>query len=294
MRKLRSVISLIFIVAVAVFGTYTVRGKLEASSEAPIITCDEEMVQVSVNDEEEVLLQGLKAEDKEDGDLTDSIRISSMSHFITDNKRTVTYVVFDSDNQSATYERTIQYTDYTSPRIYVTEPLRYTLVEAEKEQFAETLSATDCLDGDLTKQIRTVLGDSYYTGTTGNHPITLQVNNSAGDVLSIEAEITILEANSSEESSKYYPALTTYIGYATVGNYLDLTSYIKGLEQNGVEYLYEYDAELAARTRDRIQIVSYIDYSQPGVYSVDYIYTSDSGISAVTKLYVVVEGEVNG
>lgn len=294
MRKLRSVICLIFIASVAVCGGYVVKEKMSGHSDAPVITCDEELLQISVNDEESALLQGLEAKDNEDGDLTDSIRIASMSHFITENKRTVSYVVFDSDNQFATYERTVQYTDYTTPRIYMSAPLRYTVIEAGDVDMTENITASDCLDGDLTTQVRTIVDTGYYTERAGAYPVTIQVSNSAGDVQAIEAEVILTETNDSTERAKYYPLLTNYITYATIGNYLDLTSYIKGLEQNGVEYLYEYNVDLATRTRDRIQIVSHVDYSQPGVYTVEYTYTSDSGITAVTKLYVVVEGEVNG
>ncbi len=54
------------------------------------------------------------------------------------------------------------------------------------------MKAEDCLDGDLTSQIRTSLNDSLYNAAAGIYQVTVQVSNSAGDVCSgLELTITI-------------------------------------------------------------------------------------------------------
>ena len=62
-------------------------------------------------------MKGIKATDNRDGDLTKEVRISSISHFISGNERTVTYVVFDKSNQMGTLKRTVKYSDYTPTQI---------------------------------------------------------------------------------------------------------------------------------------------------------------------------------
>lgn len=294
MNKLRTVISLFFVVAMAVCGVYTIKVKMTEDYNPPVITCEEDVISVSVMDEESALLRGIKAEDNEDGDLTDSVRISSMSHFISDNKRTITYVVFDSANQVGTLERTIQYTDYTSPKIYLNEPLRYSVAEMAQTSYLESVTAEDCLDGDLSKQVRTIFDNSYYNETAGVYPMTLQVSNSAGDLQSISIEVVVIDNADSTERVKYYPLLSDYIIYTNINQELDLNQYIIGLEQNDEAYLYDGNPEFQERVEGRIQISSEVNYKEAGVYEVEYTYTSDAGITATTKAYVIVEGVHDG
>lgn len=79
----------------------------------------------------------------------------------------ITYVVFDKANQVGTLERTIQYKDYTPPKIHLKEPLRYSTTEVGKANLTENMKAEDCLDGDLTSQIRTSLDDGMYNAAAG-------------------------------------------------------------------------------------------------------------------------------
>lgn len=294
MRRLRIGISLVFVLAGIIFGAYKIKVLLVEDTVAPVISSEQDEITISVNDEESALLQGLTAEDNKDGDLTDSIRVSSMSHFISDGKRTVSYVVFDKGNQAGTYERTLQYTDYVPPRIYMKEPLRYTVQEIQKADFTDVLTAQDCLDGDITTEIRS-FSDTYFYGVVeGEYPITFQVNNSAGDTCSVTVDITVLDSTNTTEAMKYYPMLSDYIFYTQVNVGVDVLGHVTGLERNGVEYLYEQDPELRDSTLGRIVVTSTVDYTTPGVYPVECTYTSNEGVAAVTKAYIVVEGTKDG
>ena len=115
----------------------------------PEITCDSDTLSISVESEDSELLKGVKAEDNRDGDLTDSVRVSSMSNFTEPGKRTITYAVFDKANNAATMERTLEYTDYTSPKITLTEPLRFDISDMEDASLTEHMKAEDCLTGIL-------------------------------------------------------------------------------------------------------------------------------------------------
>lgn len=241
--------------------------------------------------QKKALLKGVKAEDNRDGDLTSSVRIASMSHFIAPGKRTITYVVFDKANQAGTLERTVQYEDYTPPKIHLTAPLRYSTTELSKANLTENMTAEDCLDGDLTSQIRTSLDDGMYNAAAGIYKVTVQVSNSAGDVCSVPLEVTVTESGDRQEQMKEYPVLSDYIAYTTVGHEIDPMSYVKGMEMNGATYTYADDGEALAGTREAISVKSEVDYSKAGVYPVEYFYTAEGAPTAVTKLFVVVQDQ---
>ena len=103
MIRLRRAICLIFVLACVVFIGFFIKEKMVEDHVAPVITCSEDELTLSVKEnQEEALMKGIKATDNRDGDLTKEVRISSISHFISGNKRTVTYVVFDKSNQMGT------------------------------------------------------------------------------------------------------------------------------------------------------------------------------------------------
>lgn len=260
-----------------------------------MITCKDKTVTLSVQTnqkkQKKALLKGVKAEDNRDGDLTSSVRIASMSHFIAPGKRTITYVVFDKANQVGTLERTVQYKDYTPPKIHLKAPLRYSTTEVGKANLTENMKAEDCLDGDLTSQIRTSLDDGMYNAAAGIYKVTVQVSNSAGDVCSVPLEVTVTESGDRQEQMKEYPALSDYIAYTTVGHKIDPMAYVKGMEMNGTTYTYADDGEALAGTREAISVKSEVDYSKAGVYPVEYSYTAEGSPTAVTKLFVVVQDQ---
>lgn len=289
MRKIRVTVCLFFVVSCVVFGIYMVKTKMVEDHTPPVITCEDDTIELSVSAEPSELLKGITAKDDRDGDITDSVLISSMSHFIGKGKRTVTYIVFDKANQAATLNRTVIYTDYTSPKIRLTKPLRYNSDQAMNANFMENLSAEDCLDGDISGQARMVKGDSYYTAEPGEYPVTLQVSNSAGDVRSLPVSLVITDSKDHTEAAKCYPMLSEYIVYTKVGQSVDAASYLTGLVRNGAELSFAEDAGLLKAHAEDVSISSNVDYENPGVYTIAYSYTSEAGVTAVTKLYVVVE-----
>lgn len=289
MRKVRIAVCFLFVVSCILFGVYIVKVRMVEDHTPPVLTCTEDTISVSVEAENEELLKGITATDDRDGDLTKSVRVSSMSHFIEKGKRTVTYVVFDKVNQAATVERTLVYTDYVSPRIHLMKPLRYTVNDLRSLNFNENMTAEDCLDGDLTTQIHTVWGESLYMLQPGSYPLKIQVNNSAGDVCLIPVDVEIVDSSDRNENSKWYPMLSEYIAYTKVGKKINPDSYLEGVVHGNAEYSFEKDAEFLDVTKKAVSVKSNVDYKKPGVYTVDYTYKNKEGVPATTKLYVVVE-----
>jgi len=290
-RRLRIAIIVLFVLSGISFAGYNVVSRLAEDHTPPEISCDSDTVSVSVEDEDidQELLEGVTAKDNKDGDLTDAVRVSSMSNFTEPGKRTITYAVFDKAGQAATLTRTLEYTDYTSPQIQLSAPLRYSLEEMSDVSLTENMSVDDCLDGDLTSQIRATYNDSIYIQQPGDYTVTVQVSNSAGDTCSVPLTLTVTDSSDSNERDKYYPVLSQYIVYTNVGEQVDLASLVVGLERNGSEYLFtDPDAASLPGARENVSVSGDVDYGTAGTYNVDYQFTSEAGVTATTKLAVVV------
>ena len=286
MRRIRLAVVGIFVLSLIAFIVFNIVNRVTTDSTPPVITSESDSVTVSVAAEESELLAGLTATDDEDGDLTGEIMISSMSNFTEPGKRTVSYVVFDASNNASTLTRNLEYTDYTAPQIKLTQPLRYSLNEMEDASLTENMSVQDCLDGDITQQIRATFNDGSYIAMAGEYGITVQVSNSAGDTCSVPLTVTVTDP--AEEIGKYYPMLSDYIVYAPVGGYVDLTSLLIGLENSSTQYLFADANPSAPGGIESVASGGAVDYNTPGTYTVDYQFTSASGATGTTKLAVVV------
>ena len=318
MRRVRIAVVGLFLLSLIAFIVFNIVDRVTEDRTPPTITSESDTISVTLNPKEDkekkadeeseeeatdsdaALYQGLTAEDNRDGDLTDSIRVSSMSNFTEPGKREVTYAVFDSSNNGATLTRTLEYTDYTSPRIQLTAPLRYTLDEMANVNLTKNMSVEDCLDGDITSQIRASYNDatsqiraSYndavYVQQAGDYPITVQVSNSAGDTCTVGLTVTVTDSSDEDERNKYYPLLSRYIVYAKVGGSVDYDSLITGFEHNGAEYLFEEDDDdYMPGSRSDVEISGDVNFDKAGSYTVNYQFTSEDGVTATTKLAVVV------
>lgn len=287
MRRLRITIVILFVLSGIAFIGYNIANRILSDHTPPVITSDSDTISVSVAAEDSELLAGLTATDNKDGDITDSIRISSMSNFTEPGKRTISYAVFDSSNQAATLTRNLEYTDYVSPKIHQTQPLRFSLNEMDDANLAENMTAEDCIDGDITKQIRASFGDVYIS-TAGSYTITVQVSNSAGDTCSVPVDVTVTDPTDSAEREKYYPVLSEYIAYTDAGVPIDPAAFLIGLERNETQYLFDTDAELMPAGKESVVIAGAVDYNTPGTYTLEYQFANADGVTAVTKLAVVV------
>lgn len=286
MKRFKAVICLLFAISCVLMTGYLIKKHLIADHTPPEISVAQNTITASVKADDAELLKGVTAKDNRDGDITNRIRISSKSHFMEKGRRKIRYVVFDEAGHSASVQRTLVYEDYVSPRIYLDRPLRFTESEARNVNFLKHIKAEDCLLGDVSRQMRIDLEEAWYDQQPGEYALTAQVSNDAGDICEVPMTATITES-SLIESKKYYPALSEYIVYTSVDQPLELKDYLTGVMRGNTEYFFG-DKGITV-TADSIKITSEIDYSVPDVYEVEYSYTSLEGITAVTKLYVVVE-----
>lgn len=295
MYLLRRFSRLLLILTLAAFALFLFKNRSGVDTRGPVIHVEEGLLEVGVQDGEEVLLEGVTARDSSDGDVTDSVEVENISTFYGDKKRLVTYVAFDSDQHVARATRELRYTDYESPRFSLTEPLQYLPGKVNLK-----VSASDCLDGDITSAIKLMVGDPITTDQPGKYKATFQVANSAGDVSSLPVVIEILDTT---EQSGLSIELDRYLDYVAKGSMFDPYSYLNNVKISNREYrvvagagnfnnaTISRDEEIVVGT-DMIHVSGEVNTSEAGTYPVEYSITIDKGhadtVTAHTTLYVVV------
>lgn len=295
MRRLRLLLLVFFLVVFAVFMFSSIREYVTSDYVAPEITAGSEQMSLSVNDTDEALLEGMSAQDNLDGDVTDSLVVVSKSKFIARATRNVSYAAFDKSNNVGTYVRKLVYTDYHSPRFVLSEPLRFVAGNSSYD-YLRHMRVTDCLDGNLSSQIKITMGDTETASeSSSKQSIHFLVTNSAGDSSSLDLVATYEDF---ESYSKASPALTDYIIYITTGEKPNYRSYLEGIWTAGNTRKF---SDLGFNPDDDISIDdSKVNYKTPGVYTVTYKLTrgtpmADGGTYrtdfGTASLFVVVEDE---
>ena len=295
MRRLRLLLLVFFLVVFAVFMFNSIREYVTSDYVAPEITAGSEQMSLSVNDSDEALLQGMSAQDNLDGDVTDSIVVVSKSKFIAKATRNVSYAAFDKSNNVGTYVRKLVYTDYHSPRFVLSEPLRFVAGNSSYD-YLRHMRATDCLDGNLSSQIKITMGDTETASeSSSKQSIHFLVTNSAGDSSSL---VLVATYEDFESYSKASPALTDYIIYIKTGEKPNYRSYLEGIWTAGNTRKF---SDLGFNPDEDISIDdSKVNYKTPGVYTVTYKLTrgtpmADGGTYrtdyGTASLFVVVEDE---
>lgn len=265
MRKLRLLLVVFFLAVFAVFLGTTIRDYLTSDDKPPVITADQDVVEVSVSVSDEELLAGMKAEDNLDGNVTDSLVVVSKSKFITKGTRNVNYAAFDGNNNVGTYTRKVVYTDYHSPHFVMTEPLRFVAGNSSYD-YLRYLHAEDCLDGDISSQIKVTFGETEMSSESVSvQKVNVQVTNSAGDSAVLEMTATFEDYDSYSKAS---PALSDYIIYVEKGERPNYRSYLTGIWTAG-NFRKFSDLGFDPDT-DVTVLEGGVDYQTPGVYTVTY------------------------
>lgn len=269
MRKLKVFSVLLLLISSVAFAGYKIYENGLADNEAPVITCSEDNIQVSVADTEEKLLEGVTAEDQRDGDITDKIVVQSIAEFSEDNKREITYAVADEAGNVGYGKRTLEYTDYSEPRFNLEQPLLYPL--GSTFNVADGVSASGALDGDLTSKIKYTLDKSISTTTAGSYNVEFRVSDSAGRTSYLQ---TVLEVYDPSDY-RIEVNLSQYLVYIGVNEGFDPNAYYVGTD-------IETDTEEVI-----LSINSTVNTAQPGCYYVDYNVTTERS-AGKSRLVVVV------
>ena len=274
MRIIRTLLIVFTIAAVVVFGISELIEFTNRDTTKPQITAETDTIEVTSEYTREDLLEGIFAWDEKEGDLTDQVVISSLSRFIDKGVCNLTYVVFDSSNQSASLTRKVKFTDYHSPRFTLSEPLVFREGEGTYDEVLSRVGAEDILDGDRKDwMIRTDSDVNFQT--QGAYTITFEVGNSFGDTVSAALPVHVVPA----ASQGVKISLSANIVYITAGQGLDPKAYIAGVTaSNG-----------SGIDPASVTIVSGVDTNTPGCYEVSYQAADAFGNYGETWLTVIVE-----
>ena len=265
MRKFRYLVLAFFAVVFVVFSFTRVKENITSDYTAPVIHADSDSLQVSVMAGDDELLAGMSAVDNLDGDVTNTLVVVSKSKFIAKGMLRVNYAAFDKNNNVGIAARNVTYTDYHSPRFSMSQPLRF-LSGNTDNNYLKNISASDCLDGNITQQIKINFGDTETTSNTSTRrKLYIQVTNSAGDTSTLELWATFEDYNSFNTPA---PALSNYIVYTEPGVRPDYSSYLKGVWISGNVRSFsdaKYDQTNDVRISD-----SSVNYNIPGVYTATF------------------------
>lgn len=269
--RIVKLILILFLILVLGASAFTYFYKIETvDGTPPRITSDRDVLEVLSGATDEALCQGLSATDDRDGDLTGQIIVDYVSGLIDENSAKITYVVFDSAGNAGTLTRTVCFTDYTSPRFALTEPLVYSV--GSMISLTNRLCAYDVVDGDISGDIR--ISSQNLVGTTaGIYTIQAQVSNTLGDTALVEFPLVM-------QLGVDLPRITldTYLLYLSQGERFEPREHIENV----------YDPADAGASARKVVIDNKVDTAVPGIYQVQYQYTGQNGVGVVF-LTVVVE-----
>lgn len=283
MKKLRIVLLLFFVVTAGIYAAYIVRDRMTSDYVAPVIHAEEDSLRISVQATDADLMAGMTAEDNLDGDVTDTLVIESKGKFISRGTRQVNYAAFDNNKNVGTYTREVTYTDYVSPHFRLTEPLRF-LDNNKSLDYLRALTAEDCLDGDITRQIKMNYGELIdVSETLDEREVSFQVSNSAGDTSTLDLIARI------EDRTSYYqpaPALRDYVVYTPKRSVPELTDYLIGIWTAGETKPF---AETEFTPENVVIVKSNLNVNLPGTYTVTFQLVEDEVPLGSTTMYVIVE-----
>ena len=274
MRYLR-VVTVIFLIFSIIFTAWAnLRFLGNINNDYPVINSDSQLIEISVEDGKDALLKGLSASDKTDGDLTADIMVASTSHFLKLGTVNVKYVVFDSDNNSATLTRKVHYKDYKSPEFSLEKAPVYT--KGDSFDLLDYVKVTDVIDGDISDRVR-IITNMVSNYSSGVYPVTLEVSNSYGDTARLDLFVTYLDDRSNVT--------------------IQLKKYVVYLEQNEEFEPFDWIASVMGKDntfldKEDVTVQGNLDTGKEGYYQLIYSYSKgdNAGQSCIT---VVVKGAVN-
>ncbi|MBQ6020646.1 MAG: hypothetical protein IJL26_10785 [Clostridia bacterium] len=270
MRLMRIVICVAFIVTSFLFGKYWYRAKKEDKT-LPVITIENDMLEVELDASAEDLLVGVSAYDEKDGDLTERVIVESISKFTEVGVCKVYYAVCDYDNHVASASRRITYKGYTSPKFYLNRSLCFS--QLESIDASSVIGAYDVIDGDISSNI-IITSVDYEYGVLGTYTVKAEVSNSKGDQISLSIPLIVENRNINAPTV----ALSSYLIYVPKGTEIDPMHYFVSARDS---YEQDVSASLFLET----------DYQKDkeGVYSFHFYAVDQLSRQGHSVLTVVVE-----
>lgn len=270
-------------VAIGLFGTYLTWIHNNLDTTGPVITISEELLEISVQDPQEVLLEGITAVDDRDGDVTSQILVESIYGITEDHRTTVTYAAFDRSGNVSKIQRQVRYTDYESPKF----EMYGTMCFAGGSGFdlLEYVGAKDVIEGDIRRRVRaTLVSDTKSINNVGSHVVRFQVTNSLGDTVEADIPVEVYDP-------EWYSAsvgLKEYLVYLKQGDSFEPKSYLDVFDVRGDDI----DIRHGIPNDIYCNIESNVNTKVPGIYEVTYTLSKNVNLmtfSGQAVLIVIVE-----
>ena len=274
MKLMKIILPLLTALAAVIYGGILIHERFYTDTEPPQILFESDTITVSVYEPEEILLTGVTATDTQDGDLTGSVMVRSISQLIGGNSAKVSYIVLDSSDNMATASRLVVYSDYTAPRFAVTAPLVYE--SGNTVVLQDRLFASDVIDGDLSGSIR-LSSENLNNYVEGIYDISVMVTNSMGDTAKVVLPVIIR----SDTDQDPVLTLTEQLIYLEQGAAFEPGDYLDTVRET-VESPASHDT-------GSVSIRSEVDPQTPGTYRVFYTYENERGRDTEAILTVVVQ-----
>lgn len=300
LRKTRIFVIVFFIISVIIFVGYHLLDLISTDRTIPVIQMNSNSITVSVEGGDEAILEGIKATDEKDGDITENLFIESRSNFIEKGRFKVIIAVADKDNHVAKTEREVIYSDYRSPQFSLTAPLKFlaTTEYYDDLNIAKNISANDVVDGNISDKIK--ISNDYIISreVPGDYHMEYIVTNSMGDTVKLPVTVTLYRAI--EESGLPEIILSNYLINTPIGVGVDVAGLIEQIEyhnytyrrgEDGNFYNGEFDADgnPVMFEYSSIKIDTDVDWNTPGVYEVKITFTDEAAnLSNFTRCYIVV------
>lgn len=296
MKRLNLIATAVLCVAILCVVGYTGYRHSHMDVNDPVIEIASPVVELSVNDDWALILDGVTAYDPEDGDLTDMVIVESLSNFVEKGRRVATIAVSDKANRVTKATREVVYTDYTSPVFKLNSPLSIT---PGATTITKDLSVYDVLDGDLTDRLRFSSSEELYSSMLGEFPVTFSVVNSAGDVVSLPVTLEIYDSSLHTYKAPQLE-LSEYLKYVKVGEQINPLKSLKSVKVDGMLYQRNVYGQYEAVT-DRelpeeemyfdtanVQITNDVNIYAPGVYEILYKVRNEEEEEGKVRLIVIV------
>ena len=285
MKRRTLILTVILAACLVLFAVFWIYNRSRTDSKAPQITVEQpELIpEISVQDPQSVMLEGISARDDRDGDVTDQIIIEKITKLDASGQVLVTYAAFDESGNVAKAQRTFLYTDYEGPRFSLSAPLIYT--SGSRFDILSNMQANDWLDGDIRHRVKTTMMDNTQLTEVGTHQVQFRVTNSLGDTEALILPVEVVESGRYDGKLN----LKEYLVYLPAGAEFDPEDYLK-------TYVHQTRSiSLTSGVPDELDLwtQSIVDTDTPGVYTVTYTMKYSNGSSSsmgYTKLIVVVEG----
>lgn len=282
-KRVNILLTIVLAAAIGLFAAYLFWIHNNLDTTGPVITVDEELLEISVEDPEEALMQGVTAVDDRDGDVTDGMLVESVYGINGDNLATVTYAAFDKAGNVSKVQRQVRYVDYESPRFELYDTLCFP--GGSGFDLLDYVGAVDVLEGDIRRRVRaTLVSDTKSISEIGTHQVRFQVTNSLGDTVEVVLPVEVYDPD-------WYSAevvLNEYLIYLDKGDSFDAEDYLQTFVVRGE------DIDVSRRVPEDVycSITGQVNTGVPGVYVVSYTLSKNENLVTFTgqsKLIVIVQ-----